>query len=78
MGSRSGEGHVAAVDRRPAEQLYILAARSATKQGTAASRPIAPGVLLGPVRVPLHALITIQTEPIPVYPTCPVRQARAQ
>lgn len=63
------------VDRRPAEQLYIPAALSAGKQRTAASRTVAPGVLLGPLRVPLHALITVQTEPIPVYPTCPKRQA---
>ncbi len=78
MDSHSGRWHVAAsVDRRPAEQLYIPAALSAGKQRTAASRIVAPGVLLGPLRVPLHALITVQTEPIPVYPTCPEKQARA-
>lgn len=78
--SLSGHWHVAAacllspsVDRRPVEQLYIPAALSATKQKSAASRNFSPGVLLGPLRVPLHALITVHTEPILDYPTWPAR-----
>lgn len=55
----------------PRSFIYALHPAGGRKHKTVASRPVAQGVLFGAARVPLHALITVQTEPIPLYPTCP-------